>query len=172
MTNNLAPLRAMLRSASASLLQSVPAIDLIRENFCRGGSSLSLSASVALMNEVDEWCRRTQTNYNKLVTAADVGCTTRHKVRAKGQCISVTVADRLRSAMSQFPSGIPKDRHKRRLASIRKTHALPSVKIAAVNLESRRVNREPCSRCGIRADIGCRHSVIWSAGAVAGRASA
>lgn len=133
------------------------------------GCLLTLPDSLALIDAVDHWCLRTGTNYNKLVTAAGVGCTTRHKVRIKGQRITFTVAARLSAAMKQYPLGIPRDQHKLRIATIRRTR-VQSSSVVMIDLESRRVNREPCSRCGIRADIGCKHSVVWSAGAVAGRA--
>lgn len=119
------------------------------------GVLLTEAESRAIIDEINRWCRKTGTNYNKLVTAANVGPSIRSDVRLRKRRLTMTVAKRVRTIIVSYPQGISKAEHKARLR--RMNQPLPREEI-----ESRRVNREPCSHCGTRADIGCKHS-IWSA---------
>ena len=121
------------------------------------GTLLTEAESHAIIDEVNRWCRKTGTNYNKLITAAKVAPSTRSQVRHRERRITIEVARRLKQAMTLYPHGITKTEHKARLRRIYRP--MPSEQI-----ESRRVHREPCPKCGTRADIGCKHS-IWSANA-------
>jgi hypothetical protein len=48
------------------------------------GMLLTLAESHALIEEMNTWCRRTGTNYNKLVGLARVSATMRSSVKARG----------------------------------------------------------------------------------------
>ena len=119
------------------------------------GVLLTEAESMAIVEEINRWCRKTGTNYNKLVIAAGVGPSVRSDVCLRKRRLTIIVAQRVRSVITRYPQGITKAEHKSRLR--RMNQPLPREEI-----ESRRVNREPCPKCGTRADIGCRHS-IWSA---------
>lgn len=121
------------------------------------GCLLTEAESRLLIDDIDSWCRRTNTNYNKIVIAAGVAVTIRHKVRVKGQRVTFAVANKLRKAMEDNPNGIGKVEHKARLAGM----STVPVHLTSIQIEARRLNREPCSWCGTRADIGCKHSVAW-----------
>ena len=121
------------------------------------GCLLTETESRSLIDEVDAWCRRTGTNYNKLVIAAGVAVTIRHKVRIKGQRVTFRVAGKLRQAMLDHGRGITRQEHRARLSRI---STIP-LRMSSEEIESRRVDRTPCGYCGARADVGCRH--VWSA---------
>lgn len=137
------------------------------------GCLLTEAESSTLIDEVDCWCRSTGSNYNKLVTAAGVATTTRHKVRMKGQRVTFDVATKLRAAMERYRFGIPRDDHKKRVASIRLRNLASPKYLTADEIQRRQVNREPCGKCGVRADIGCKHShSVWSANDARGNQAA
>jgi hypothetical protein len=119
------------------------------------GVLLTEAESLAIVDEINRWCRKTGTNYNKLVIAAGVNVSTRSSVRHRQRRLTIDVARRLQATMSSYPQGITKAEHKARLRKMYQP-------IPREEIESRRVNREPCPKCGTRADIGCKHS-IWSA---------
>lgn len=119
------------------------------------GMLLTEDESRELIGEVNDWCRRTGTNYNRLVTAAKVAVSTRSAVRHRSRRVTMMVAARLRAAMRDNPHGITREAHKARLRR-------PALAQAVVTY-LQPVDRTPCSRCGIRADVGCRHSANWSA---------
>lgn len=126
----------------------------------RHGPCLSEADSVRLIEDINRWCRRTGTNYNKLVVAARVGPSLRSMVLKQGRRVSVRTAKKLHAAMRKNPAGISLVQHKLRMAAAERGYYERSEErklIANDELESRRVNREPCPYCGIRADIGCRH---------------
>ena len=80
-------------------------------------------------------------------------------------------ADRLRATMRQYRHGISKDDHKARLGTTRVTAGQiirAQRSFEGETIEALRVDRTPCPRCGIRADIGCAHSAL-SAKAAGGR---
>jgi hypothetical protein len=122
------------------------------------GQLLTEAESAALIDELDLWCRRTGTNYNKIVIAAGVAVSLRSMVRTKGKRVTITVSNRLRKAMREFGKGITRQEHRARLSLILSRPSQMSID----EIQQRRVNREPCPRCGVRADVGCKHS-IWSA---------
>ncbi|MES2782939.1 MAG: hypothetical protein V4657_09090 [Pseudomonadota bacterium] len=99
-----------LRSIAAELIEEADGEEI--QPVKDGKIALSVEDSKALIDEVDRWCRRTGTNYNKLVVTAGVGVTTRHKVRMKGQAVSVVVAARLRHTMHKNRHGITKKKYK------------------------------------------------------------
>lgn len=116
-----------------------------------GERPLSPADSRKLIEEINRWCRRTGTSYNKLVTAARVRPSLRSRVLTKGMCVSVRVAEKLRRAMREHRAGISRAEHRER------TRLPPP----SPPIELPRVDREPCPYCGVRADVGCRH--VWSA---------
>lgn len=111
---------------------------------------LSEAESALVIDEVNGWCRRTGTNYLKLVTAARVAPSTRSAVRRRRRKLTIQTAAKLRGAMAAHPNGISKGEHKARLSRARaeavKTIALPP-----------RVDNATCDRCGARRAVGCRH---------------
>lgn len=115
---------------------------------------LSEQESRTVIDDVTAWCRRTGTNYNKLVTAARVAPSTRSLVRRQKRRLTLETANRLRSTMLRYPQGISKAEHKSRLEQRRTA-------VTVERIPPRIVDRTPCPRCGVRADIGCRH--VWSA---------
>jgi hypothetical protein len=120
---------------------------------------LTEDESRMVIDEVNSWCRRTGTNYNKLVTAARVNETTRYAVRIRGRRLTIQTADRLRNAMRVHPHGISKDDHKVRVrvSSAEKLERQRSKRRRDFPAEAVRVDRSPCPKCGARRDLGCEH---------------
>lgn len=122
------------------------------------GLLLTTGQSLAVMVEVDAWCRRTGTNYNRLIVAAGVAPSLRSDVRCRGRKLTKMTAQKLRRTMRQFASGISRQQHKEHLGEERRELAQQIEKqvrqIAAVMT----IDRTPCPRCGVRADIGCEHT--------------
>lgn len=122
---------------------------------------LTRDQSLALIAEVDSWCRRTGSNYNKLVTAARVNASIRSYVRHHGGRLTFETASRLRNAIEANPRGIDKAKHKlnvRLIATQRLTVQRARFQRnfpAAVTPQI--VDRSPCPKCGTRRDIGCKH---------------
>lgn len=117
------------------------------------GQLLTEIESRALIAEVDRWCRRTGTNYNKLVTAARVPPSIRSSVKNRHKRVTKDVAGRIRLMMHTYRFGITKDDLKRHIiVASSRARALSEEQI-----ESLRVDREPCPRCGARKDVGCAH---------------
>ena len=120
---------------------------------------LTIDESRALIAEMQRWIRRTGTNYNKLATAAGVNPSIRSDVRFRNIRLTITTAEKVRSAMASNPRGISKAQHKRcvarrareRLARVQQRDRIihPALPV--------RVDRSPCPRCGTRKDIGCKH---------------
>ena len=106
---------------------------------------LSEEESRRVIDEVNGWCRRTGTNYNKLVTAARVNPSTRGWVRSGRSRLTFTTAAKLREAMRANPHGISKGEHKTRLANYRARVAPPPPAPPPVD-------RSPCWKCGIPMD--------------------
>lgn len=126
----------------------------------RGDNSLlSNDESSRVIDEVNAWCRRTGSNYNKLVTAARVNESTRYCVMMRGRRLTTKTAIRLRSAMHAHPFGITKTEHKVRV------RAVSAEKLERQRSKRRRdfpaqpvpVDRTPCGKCGVRRDVGCSH---------------
>jgi hypothetical protein len=113
---------------------------------------LSPDAALQLMAIVDRWCRRTGTNYHRLVTAARVPPNTRAGVRQGKRRLTFTLAQRLTDTMEKNPYGITKQQH---LVN-RLTPAAPFIH----QVIPEPVDRSPCPRCGVRKDIGCKHFPI------------
>ena len=118
------------------------------------GCLLTEDQSRALIDDVDLWCRRTGTNYNKLVIAAGVGVTTRHKVRMKGQRITLKVAARLRDAMRKHGSGISREEYR----SVEKPWRREVKILASDFVGLTRASSEICHRCGSRYGR-CEHTL-------------
>lgn len=115
--------------------------------------------SQAVIEEINAWCRRTGTNYNKLVTAARVAPSTRSDVRNRGRRLTIQTAMKLRTAMRANRKGIVLGEHKarvRRIAqeSLDRQRAKLKRDFPATPLK---VDRTPCPRCGVRRDVGCVH---------------
>lgn len=126
---------------------------------------LSEAESRKVIDEVNAWCRRTGTNYNKLVTAARVHVSTRHAVRFRSRRLTIATAQKLRETMSSRPHGIDKDDHKARVQLIaRQVVETQRAEVAAVPLH---VDRSPCPSCGSRRDLGCVHWERFERGAYA-----
>lgn len=121
---------------------------------------LSEADSRRVIGEVDAWCRRTGTNYNKLVTAARVAVSTRSAVRQRQRRLTIETASRLRTTMAAHPQGIGKAEHKARLSQARQ--AFRPVEMP------QRVDRSPCPNCGTRRDVGCVHWARFERGALVG----
>lgn len=122
------------------------------------GCLLTIEDSRRLIDDVDRWCRRTGTNYNKLVVVARVGVTTRHKVRIKGQRVTFAVAARLRNAMLDYPRGISRDEYRKKPKPWSGGRILP----ITPKPEPIRVSSATCSRCGAR-EGNCEHTRVLSA---------
>lgn len=119
---------------------------------------LTIEESQMVVSEINRWCRKTGTNYNRLVTAAGVRPSLRSSVR-RGTRLTITTAEVIRSTMAQNPQGIAKDEHKRRVKrrardQVRRQQQREQAQFPALPV---RVDRTPCPRCGVRKDIGCRH---------------
>lgn len=119
---------------------------------------LTIEESRDLITEINRWCRKTGTNYNRLVIAAGVRPSLRSSVR-RGTRLTITTAQVIRTTMNQNPTGIDKDDHKRMI--VRRTRE----RVNRVKQKTQegypaalvRVDRTPCPRCGVRKDIGCKH---------------
>ena len=120
---------------------------------------LTEDESRMVIDEVNSWCRRTGTNYNKLVTAARVNETTRYAVRIRRRRLTSDTATRLRTAMRANPQGITKGDHKVRVraATAEKLERQRSKRRRDFPAEAVRVDRSPCPKCGARRDLGCEH---------------
>jgi hypothetical protein len=121
---------------------------------------LSEADSRAVIDEVNAWCRRTGTNYNKLVTAARVAPCIRSVVRHRGGRMTIATARKFRDAMEAHRYGISKGDHKTRVL-VRAGEAVSRQRArhrVAFPAEPLRVDRSPCPRCGARRDIGCVHT--------------
>jgi|GEM_PF-6336457 len=121
---------------------------------------MSETESAKVIDKVDAWCRRTGTNYNKLVIAARVAVSTRSAVRRRRRRLTLETANRLLRTMQGYPQGITKGEHKLRLSTARLV-----VHVAEL---PPRVDRTPCGYCGARRDIGCVHWDRFERGSVAG----
>lgn len=106
---------------------------------------LTEDESRKVIEEVNSWCRRTGTNYNKLVTAARVNPSTRGWVRNGRSRLSIMTAAKLHEAMRANPRGIAKGEHKTRLANYRAMFTPPPP-------IPQPVDRSPCIKCGTRLD--------------------
>ncbi len=110
-------------------------------NFCdRWGELLTREQSLAVIAEVDRWCRKTGTNYNKLVIVAQVPVSTRHKVRRYEQRLTPRIANRLRETMAKYRHGISRDVYR----GIRKPWECEQTELAPAPT---RVVRERCWKC-------------------------
>lgn len=119
---------------------------------------LTIDESLALIAEINRWCRRTGTNYNRFVTAAGVRPSLRSSVR-RGTRLTITTAEIIRTTMRDNPRGIDREEHKRRLKRraddvVRRQRQRVAATYPAVLV---RVDRSPCPRCAVRKDIGCKH---------------
>lgn len=119
------------------------------------GLLLSHAESRKVVAEVDAWCRRTGTNYNKLIVAAGVAPSLRSDVRCRGRKLTTMTAQKLRRTMLQFGAGISRAQHKEHLGLRREQESLRIAVQRQVreHVESLRVDRTPCSNCGVRADM-------------------
>lgn len=117
---------------------------------------MSEAQSREIIDQVNAWCRRTGTSYNKLITAARVAPCTRSHVRMGKRRLTHQIAARLIATMQSNPYGIAKDDHKRRVREV-EARALTRVITRRMAEPPRIVDRTPCPRCGTRRDIGCRH---------------
>ncbi len=106
---------------------------------------LSEAESQKVIDEVNAWCRRTGTNYNKLVIAARVNPSTRGWVRRGRSRLTIATAAKLREAMRANPNGISKGEHKTRLANFRAMYVPPPPPPALID-------RSPCWKCGVPMD--------------------
>ena len=130
------------------------------------GCLLTRAESLELMDKVDTWCRKTATNYNRLVTAAGVNVSIRHHVRKKDRRLTRATATLLRKAMRENPGGIAWQDHKARVAGQRRelrAEISRQVRAEVIQMNVQRVDRTPCPRCGVRADVGCKHTRVLSA---------
>jgi hypothetical protein len=126
----------------------------------RHGPCLTHEQSLALLEMIDRWSRRTGTRYNKLVVMARVSPSTRFMVRCRGSSISHRVARRLIAVMRSHRAGISREEYKTipkpwdfavtesRLDNAARDYA------QAMTL---RVVRTTCTICGARSDFGCEH---------------
>jgi hypothetical protein len=131
------------------------------------GILLTGAESLALINEVDRWCRRTGTNYNKLVVTAGVAPGIRHMVRIKGKRISAAVAARLRQSMRDHRKGITREDYRQ----IAKPWRREAEAIIATISQPIRMAQETCRRCGAREGM-CEHTRGFESGRPSFRMSA
>lgn len=119
---------------------------------------LTIEESQAVVTEINRWCRRTGTNYNKFVTAAGVRPSLRSSVR-RGCRLTIDTAQIIRATMKDNPHGISKQDHKRRI--VRRTRQrLERIKERReAEYPAVRVDRTPCPKCGVRRDAKptCKH---------------
>ncbi len=120
------------------------------------GQLISREESLALLNDIARWCRRTGTNYNKLVGDAGVAPSFRSFLRSRRtECVSLEISKRLRDAMKCNPHGIKVAKYHGRSSSAKAGYQ-PAEIVQLV-----RVNRDPCFSCGWRGDLGhspsCQH---------------
>lgn len=120
---------------------------------------LSEAESRKVIEEVNSWCRRTGTNYNKLVTAARVAPCIRSSVRFHGARMTEATASKLRAAMKAHPRGIGKGEHKARVREVaRETVERQRARNRRDYPAARSViDRSPCPVCNARRDYGCEH---------------
>lgn len=107
---------------------------------------LTHDEAAILLKEMEQWCRRTGTSYNRLVTAARVPPNTRASIRQRKRRITIKLAAKLRTAMNQNRKGIDKEQHLRNRLAPSDIPPKPPLIV---------VDRSPCHRCGVRKDIGC-----------------
>lgn len=113
---------------------------------------LTHEAGLELLKQMDGWCRRTGTNYFRLVTAARVPPNTRSMIRQGKRRLTIKLANRLTTAMEKNPRGISKERHYQ--------HRISSVPLPQRPTPPPAPDRSPCPRCGTRKDIGCKHFFV------------
>lgn len=119
---------------------------------------LTIDESLDVITEINSWCRRTGTNYNRFVTAAGVRPSLRSSVR-RGTRLTITTVEIIRKTMRDNPRGIDRDEHKRRVKcrateQLRRQQQRDRIIHPAMPI---RVDRSPCPRCGTRKDHGCEH---------------
>ena len=105
---------------------------------------VSEQRALEIIAELDRWCRRTGTTYNRFVTAARVPPSTRSKIRQGRLRLTIKLANRITATMADNPRGIRKGES---------AHVVIP-RHTPVRLT---VDRSPCPRCGVRGDIGCKH---------------
>lgn len=130
----------------------------LRDYCDRWGALLTEAKSLALVEEIEQWCERTGTNYNKLVVAAGVRPSIRHMIRVKGKRVTPNVAARLRRAMRDYPEGISREEYRGKPKPWGgATESAPPPKP-----EHEIANSATCARCGAR-EGQCEHTRILSA---------
>jgi len=120
---------------------------------------LSHAKTVKLIEDIGAWCKRTGTNYSKLMFAARVTVSTRSAVRLRRRRLTIETADKLRGAMADFPNGITKAQHKaNRLASDHERWERQRAKLVRDG-EPEIVGdaNAECPLCGARRSQGCSH---------------
>ena len=122
-----------------------------------------------VIDEVNAWCRRTGTNYNKLVIAARVAPCTRSFVRHRGRRMTIFTAAKLRGAMKANPHGIGKGEHKARVRIAAKdiVERQRAKRRTDYPAEGMRVDHSTCPKCGARRAHGCEHHPRFESGAYA-----
>lgn len=130
---------------------------------------LSEDESRKVIDEVNSWCRRTGTNYNKLVTAARVAPCIRSSVRFHGARMSHATADKIRTAMRANPHGIAKHEHKARVREVAHGIVARQRMKHSRNFPAARpvIDRTECPRCGALRNHGCEHWARFESGAYA-----
>ncbi len=128
---------------------------------------LSETESRKVIDEVNAWCRRTGTNYNKLVTAARVAPCIRSVVRDRGRRMSIDTAGKLRSAMRANPHGISRDDHRARVRIVARETLDRQRQKYRREYPARPVDQSTCSICGARLAIGCEHHPRFESGSIA-----
>lgn len=110
---------------------------------------LSHDESRAVIDEVNAWCLRTGTNYNKLVIVAGVNRATRGWVRSARSRLTELTAAKLREAMDANPNGIPREEYK----IVPKPWGGPFNMTPIPEPAPPPVDRSACIRCGTRMDL-------------------
>lgn len=120
------------------------------------GCLLSAEESRALIDEMDRWCRKTGTNYNKLVVVARVAPSIRSMVRFRSARVTFDVAARLQSTMQRYRGGITRDEYGK---LPKPWGCTPRVVTIVPKPEPIRVSTETCRRCGAR-EGNCEHTAL------------
>lgn len=124
-------------------------------DYCdRWGPLLTKEESRALIEEVNRWCQRTGTNYNKLVVVADVRPSVRHMIRMKGKRVTPDTAARLRETMRQHRYGISREEYR---AKPKPWGTAVVEALSPLLPELVRVESTQCGRCGARTGQ-CEHT--------------
>lgn len=123
--------------------------------------------AAALLAEIDAYCERTGTPVGRVGTIAFNHAGFVPLLRKRGWLRDESAAV-ISQLLANYPDGIPEaELHRRTLLDSlsprvrrRAREALAASAEKAAAEAAPRVHRDPCARCGVRADIGCGHRPV------------